>query len=315
MFLVCGEALFDVFVAEQRADGLALDARPGGSPYNVALGLTRLGQETEFFTGLSNDLLGRRLLRFMQAAGIGLHHAVRSDRPTALSIVDLDAAGAPDYVFYGEAPAYCAVTEADLPKLDAAIRAIHIGSIATVLEPIGTALVGLVERECRGRLISYDPNVRLNVAPDPEVWRRRLDQLSRSAHLLKISAEDLDLLYPGRAHAEAAQQWLSHGVRLVVITRGAEGACAWTRRRQAEPPGRRVTVVDTVGAGDSYQAALLAGLAEAGRLDADGLDGLSDTVLQGLLGFAAEAAAITCGRRGADLPCRGELGSVAASPS
>ena len=310
MFLVCGEALFDVFVAEKRSDGLGLDARPGGSPYNVALGLARLGQEAEFFTGLSEDLLGRRLLAFMEAAGIGLKHAVRSGRPTALSIVDLDATGAPDYAFYGEAPAYCAVTVADLPKLDSAIRAIHVGSIATVLEPIGTALAALVERESAARLISYDPNVRLSIEPDPDVWRRRFDQLSRRAHLLKISAEDLDLLYPGRSHEAAAEQWLSQGVRLVVITRGSEGAAAWAGQHRAQVPGRPVAVVDTVGAGDSYQAALLAGLAEMGRLDIDGLSDLSDSALHQLLGFAGEASATTCGRRGADLPRRAELGQM-----
>lgn len=312
MFLVCGEALFDVFVAEQRADGLALDARPGGSPYNVALGLARLGQRAEFFTGLSDDLLGRQLLGYLQAGGVGLAHALHTKRQTALSIVGLDATGSPAYAFYPEHPAYAAVTENDLPALGAETQVIHLGSIATVLQPGGGALTALAEREAAQRLISYDPNVRLAVEPDPEVWRTCLDRLCRSAHLIKISSEDLELLYPGREPEAAARDWLAAGPRLVVVTRGGEGATAWTRHLRAEVPGRSVEVVDTVGAGDSYQAALLAGLAETGRLDPAALDDLSEEDLGQLLAYAGEAAAVTCGRRGADLPYRAELTAVLA---
>lgn len=311
MFLVCGEALFDIFVTGQRADGLTLDARPGGSPYNVALGLARLGLPVEFLTGLCDDVLGRRLLAFMQAERIGLTHAVPSRRSTAFSLVDLDAAGVPAYAFYPEAPAYSSVEVGDLPQLGAAVRAIHLGSIATVLEPFGGALVELAAREHARRLVSYDPNVRLSVVPDPAVWRGRLEALARSAHLLKISAEDLELLYPGRSQEAAADAWLAAGVRLVVITRGGEGAAAWTRSSHATLPGRRIAVVDTVGAGDSYQAALLAGLAEADSLAAEKLDALDEAALAGLLAFAAEAAAVTCTRRGADLPRRADLGPLA----
>lgn len=258
MFLVCGEALFDIFVAGQRADGLALDARPGGSPYNVAIGLARLGQPVEFFTGLCDDVLGRRLLSFIEPAGVGLSYAVRSERPTAFSLVDLDAAGVPAYAFYPETPAYSTLSAADLPRLGPEVRAVHIGSIATVLEPVGGALAELAQRAYASRLVSYDPNVRLAVLPDAAVWRGRLEGLARSVHLLKVSAEDLELLYPGRAHDAAARDWLAQGVRLVVITRGSQGAAAWTRQHQVALAGRTVTVVDTVGAGDSYQAALLA---------------------------------------------------------
>lgn len=311
MFLVCGEVLFDIFVSGQHNDGLSLDARPGGSPYNVAIGLARLGQPVEFLTGLGDDVLGRRLLPFMKREGVGLTHAVKSDRPTALSLVDLDAAGVPGYAFYPETPAYSTLRAADLPRLTDATRAIHIGSIATVLEPIGGALAHLAERECQGRLVSYDPNVRLSVVPDAGAWRRRLESLAGIVHLLKISAEDLDLLYPGRPHDEAARAWLSQGVRLVVITRGSQGAAAWTRRHHVALAGRSVAVVDTVGAGDSYHAALLAGLAEGGRLAAARLDALGEAALAGLLAFAAEAAAVTCTRRGADLPRRADLAPLA----
>lgn len=313
MFLICGEALFDIFVTGQRTDGLTLDARPGGSPYNVAVGLARLGQPVEFLSGLCDDVLGRRLLSFMRAEGIGLTHAVPSRRATAFSLVDLDAAGVPGYAFYPEAPAYSSVEVSDLPQLGDAVRAIHFGSIATVLEPFGGTLVHLAERESPSRLISYDPNVRLSVVPDPTLWRNRLKTLARFVHLLKISAEDLELLYPGREHAAAAREWMRQGVRLVVVTRGSRGAAAWTPECHVDLPGRRVQVVDTVGAGDSYQAALLAALAEADCLTPQRLGNLPEAALERLLAFAADAAAVTCARRGADLPHRADLAPLTGS--
>jgi fructokinase len=307
MFLICGEALFDLFLRPSDTDVLRLDAVPGGSPFNVALGLARLGQRAEFFSGLSSDLMGKRLDAFMDKEGVGLAKAVRSAQPTALSIVALTADGVPDYAFYPEFPAYRAITEADLPTLGVDTQIIHMGSIATALEPVGSALAALAERECGRRLIAYDPNVRHTVEPDLDVWRRTFERLTASAHLTKVSAEDLALLYPGLSQGDAAKVLLATGVRLVVITRGAEGATGWTRTIEAASTARPVHVVDTVGAGDSYQSALLAGLAEMGRTTPEALDALDDDALTRLLDFAGQAAALTCGRRGADLPRRADI--------
>ncbi len=307
MFLICGEALFDLFLRPSATDELCLDAVPGGSPFNVALGLARLGQKAEFFSGLSSDLMGKRLAAFMEKEGVGFAHAVRSTNPTALSIVALNADGSADYAFYPDFPAYRAIREADLPELGPETRIIHMGSIATALEPVGSALAALAERECGRRLIAYDPNVRPSIEPDLDVWRRAFERITASAHLTKVSAEDLAMLYPGVGHDDMARQLLERGVRLVVITRGSEGASGWTRNSQALSLPRPVLVVDTVGAGDSYQAALLTGLAEMGCIDPDALDGLRPDALARLLEFAGQAAALTCGKRGADLPLRASI--------
>lgn len=307
MFLICGEALFDLFLRPSVAGELCLDAVPGGSPFNVALGLSRLGQKAEFFSGLCSDLMGKRLALFMEKEGIGSSYAVRSPHPTALSIVALTADGVPDYAFYPEFPAYRAMTEADLPALGPDIRAIHMGSIATVLQPVGSALAALAERECGRRLIAYDPNIRPTIEPDLDVWRQTFERLTALAHLTKVSAEDLALLYPGATHEDLARAALGRGTRLIVITRGREGASGWTRETQADSRANPVEVVDTVGAGDSYQSALLAGLAEMGGADPAGVDALSRESLTRLLDFAGQAAALTCGKRGADLPRRADI--------
>lgn len=304
MFLICGEALFDLFVRATERGKVPLDAVPGGSPFNVALGLARLGQQAEFFSGLSQDLMGRKLAQFIKAEGVGLAHAKFTSGPTALSVVELNEEGSPDYAFYGHMPAYQTLTEGDLPVLPDAIRVIHLGSIATVLQPTAGTLATLVERECGARLVAYDPNVRPTIEPDLDVWRRALARLSAAAHLIKVSAEDLAILFPGASHDEVARRWLDGRTRLVVVTEGAKGAIAWTRQRKLHCAQSPVDVVDTVGAGDSFQSALLAGLAELSVLDADTLDYLSEARLMFLLQLAGAAAAKTCGRQGADLPSR-----------
>ncbi|MFI5019669.1 MAG: PfkB family carbohydrate kinase, partial [Dongiales bacterium] len=171
----------------------------------------------------------------------------------------------------------------------------------------------LLRREQGHRLIAYDPNIRITIEPDIEVWRRKLESLLPLVHLLKISLEDFNLLFPGADPAETARRWLGRGPRLVVLTRGSEGAWGWTATAEVEMAAVPTELVDTVGAGDSYQAALLAGLAETWRLNPTALSALTPANLAQLLAFAGTAAAITCSRRGADLPRRNELPPLSTS--
>lgn len=311
MFLICGEALFDVFVTGSAGDALRLEAHPGGSPFNVAIGLARLGQSVAFLGGISPDLLGERLVAKLQAEGIDTASLQRPAAPTTLGLVGLGDDGVPAYAFYGDGAADRRLSAEALPAPSPAIRAIHLGSYATVVEPTAGALEALVRRERPRCLIAYDPNVRLNVEPDLATWHARVDTLAGLAHLIKISDEDVRLLYGELPHHELAARWLAGGAKLVVVTRGAAGAIAWNARCCAETPGIPVALVDTVGAGDTFQAAMLAWLAEHACLAPATLSELSPAQLAALLAFAAQAAAITCSRRGADLPRRTEIGDPA----
>jgi fructokinase len=306
-FAVCGEALFDVFATALTPTGLTLDARLGGSPFNVAVGLQRLGQQAALVTPLSSGFLGQRLAQALREEGVDLSLAPPTTAPTTLSLVGVDPAGLPSYAFYGEGCADRALNPDILERWPADVDAIHLGSYAAVVGQTAKTLRLLVERERHRSLIAYDPNVRLNVQPDLQVWRDQLQWMLPRAHVLKVSEEDLGLLYPGQAWEPWADQAVQAGVRLVVVTRGEHGAYARTASVSLQVPPVAVQVVDTVGAGDTFQAAMLAGLAEQGRLSAAGLQGLDAPALQALLGFAAQAAAKTCGRRGADLPHRPEL--------
>ncbi len=306
MIVVCGEALMDVFAAGETPTGMLLDARVGGSPFNVAVGLARLARPVSFFSAVSNGFMGERLMQALAAEGVDTAAVARTDAPTTISLVGVDAHGVPSYAFYGEGGADRALT---LPALAAvpAAQAIHLGSYAAVVEPIASTLRGLVEREHRHTLIAYDPNIRLNVEPDLARWRDMLAWMLPRTHLLKISDEDLALLLPGVSRDDFAASALAQGVRLVVVTRGGEGAQAWTEQVQVSVTPVAVTVIDTVGAGDTFQAALLTWLAEHACLSPAALASLSAAQVRAALQFAARAAAITCSRRGADMPRRDEL--------
>ena len=306
MILVCGEALIDIFVGAETHERIALEGCPGGSPFNVAFGLARLGQGVEFLTGLSRDLIGKRLHRFLQAEGVGEAFLRRSARPSTLSIVDLTS-GTPAYAFYGEGAADRDISEGDIGPLPDAISALHFGSFSTVVEPVGSAFEALARREAGTRLIAYDPNIRPTIEPDMAVWRRKVATMARYAHVLKISDEDFHLLYGHDDPAEQARKWLADGVRLAVMTRGAKGISAWTQDQAFDMPAPAIKVVDTVGAGDTFQAALLTGLSENGHLSIAALAAIPLQQLKACLQFAIDAAAITCSRRGADMPRRHEL--------
>lgn len=313
MTIVCGEALMDVFALADTPTGMSLEARVGGSPFNVAVGLARLGQPVAFLGAVSRGFLGERLIRALRDEGVDVSTTERVDAPTTLGLVGLDAEGVPSYAFYGEGGADRQLVLGALNRVAPTASAIHVGSFATVVEPIASTLRAFVEREHDRALISYDPNVRLNVEPDVDRWRAALAWMLRCAHMVKISEEDLALLCPGVAPEGFFAKALSSGVRLAVVTRGASGAIAATASLRAAVQAVPVAVVDTVGAGDAFQAALLAWLAENESLSATGVAGMTETRLEAALRFACTAAGLTCSRRGADPPMRGDLASALAT--
>jgi len=307
MFVVCGEALMDVYTGEATPTGLTLDARIGGSPLNVAQGLARLARPVAYLAGLSTDAFGERLLASLVAEGVDTSLVLRSDAPSTLSVISLDASGVPRYAFHGNGAADRQLTPANLPALPEATRVLQFGSYALAVEPIGATLRALAARERNQRLIAYDPNVRLNVDPDIAHWQQVVEQMVAVSHLVKVSDEDLGLLFPSETPEQVAARWLAQGASLVAVTRGSHGASAWTRGAHAEVLTPKVKVIDTVGAGDTFQAALLTWLDEHGALTPEALAGLDANAMGALLDFAARAAAITCSRRGADMPRRSEL--------
>jgi fructokinase len=308
MFVVAGEALMDVFTGATTPTGIALDARIGGSPLNVAFGLARMGRQVAFLGGVSNGELGNRLVDALRAEGVSLDAVHRSAAPTTISLVGVDAKGVPEYAFYGAGAADRTLPLGALERMPADARLLHVGSYTMVVGETAATQRALVE-QVRGRMVvSYDPNLRLNVEPDIAVWRDTLDWMLPRTDVLKLSDEDLGLLYPGIDPAAFAADCLGKGAGLVALTRGGQGAFAWHASGVVDVPPVVVDVIDTVGAGDTFQSSMLARLDELGVLSPAGVRGMGAETLLDAMRFASQAAAITCSRRGADLPRRAELG-------
>lgn len=306
--LVCGEAIVDLFVS---VDGDSIQAQPvlGGSPYNVAIGLARLGVPTSFFGGLSSDVFGAAIRSRLMAAGVGVAYAVETDRLTTLSVIGTNTEGHPAYAFHGEGKADRTIGVADLgQELERDIRAVVMGSYTLAVEPVASAHLALARREAGKRLISLDPNLRPTVTPNIAEWRQRFAAFVPCADIIKASEEDIGIAYPGLSHREVTANWFAAGAKLCIITHGAEGAVAWRPKRDPiVEAGRPIQIVDTVGAGDSFHAALLARLDRLGLLSREGVAALEDAHLSDILAFAVTAAAITCCRRGADPPRLAEM--------
>ena len=308
MFVVAGEALMDVFTGATTPTGIALDARIGGSPLNVAFGLARMGQRVAFLGGLSSGELGNRLADALRAEGVSLDAVHRSAAPTTISLIGVDARGVPEYAFYGTGAADRTLPLAALDRMPPDARLLHVGSYTMVVGETAATQRALIERVRGKMVVSYDPNLRLNVEPDLAVWREALEWMLPRTDVLKLSDEDLGILYPGIDPAAFAADCLGKGAGMVALTRGSKGAFAWHASGVCEVPPVVVDVIDTVGAGDTFQAALLARLDELGALTPAGVRGMGAATLLDAMRFAAQAAAITCSRRGADLPRRAELG-------
>lgn len=314
MFLVCGEALFDFFSqpdSSGQSNKLGFQAIAGGSPFNVAVGLRRLGIDAAFFAGLSTDYLGRRLRTVLDEEGVRPDYLIDFDAPTTLAMVAVGADGSPHYSFRGEGCADRQLQHQHLPTLNEHVRGIHVGSFSLVVRPVADTLLALVERESNQRLITLDPNVRLNPEPNIQRWREQIAAFAEHAHIIKVSDEDLSLLYPDRDPQSVAEGWLNKRCKLVFLTRGSQGASVFTRQHGSwSVPARDIITADTVGAGDTFQAALITFLSER-QLDApDKLESLSRELIDDMLTFAVAAAALTCTKVGPDLPYRGQLGKL-----
>jgi fructokinase len=301
--LVSGYALVDL-VPHPHETG-TYHAALGGSPFNVALALGRLGVPTAFVGCLSEDSHGERLAAALRAAGINCDAVLRCVAPTPLACVapGTEVSG-PRYSFYLKGTAF--EEHAPLPSDWRSALHLHVGSTSALVG--GSADEALAALEvARGAIsTSFDPNIRPPLLPAHDTVVGRVEALVARASIVKASTEDLGWLYPGCDPAATAARWAEQGPGLVVLTRGAAGAVAFSGRVSTSAAAPAVDVVDTVGAGDAFMAALLAFLHDAGVLSAAPL-ALSPDTMAGCLGFATAAASLCCTRPGADAPSRAEV--------
>jgi fructokinase len=306
MIVSCGEALIDFLPRRAPGGEVSYAPFPGGSPMNVAIAVGRLGAPAGFFGGLSTDLFGDVLRSALEASNVDTTFANVSDRPSTLAFVGLNGGDA-RYAFYDEGSAGRMLTDNDLPAFPKTVTALHFGSFSLAEEPCGSAFEALMQREQRDRVISLDVNVRPTLIRNRDGYLARIGRLVEMADIVKLSADDLDWLAPGGGFDGLARSWLADGARLVVLTRGADGAMAISQHGSFAAPGVKVTVADTIGAGDTFTAGMLARLSQRGLLAKPAVAALTRDQIADVLAFAARAAAITVSRPGADPPWLREL--------
>jgi fructokinase len=295
--VVAGEALIDLI-----EDDTGLHPYPGGGPFNTAVSLGRLGVPVGFLGRLSEDAFGRLLGERLAEIGVDRRYVLHGQLPTPLAVVHATTDGEHDFSFHLAGTAYADVTFADLPPLEPEVAALHVGTLALATDPPAAAYEQLIERESRRRLVVVDPNIRPAVCGDRDAYVRRFESWADQAHVIKLSDDDADWLYPGVAYETVVESILAHGPRLVVLTLGPEGVLARTPAASARAASPRVDVVDTVGAGDAFGAGLLRRLWETNRLDPNSVGRLDNGELRDTLAFATAVAALQCTRAGAEPP-------------
>lgn len=306
MIVCAGEALIDMLPRTTETGENAFAPHAGGAVFNTAIALGRLGRPTGFVSGISTDFFGDILRDTLHDSGVSTDLAVFSDRPTTLAFVRL-VDGQASYAFYDEGTAGRMLEVADLPTLPEHARALFFGGISLVAEPCGSFYEALMSREAGRRLTMIDPNIRPGFIADEAAYRGRLERMVAMADIVKISDEDLLWLSGEGALSERVDALLALGPHIVCVTLGGDGAIAFTRTEQVRAEARKVEVVDTVGAGDTFNAGLLASLAEQDLLSRAALKQATPGQLRQALDLAVSAAAVTVSRAGANPPRRDEL--------
>ncbi len=306
MILCCGEALIDMLPRGLAQEGLVYLPRPGGAVFNTAIALGRLGAPAGFLSGLSTDLFGRTLETALADANVASRACIRSARPTTLAFVALEA-GQARYTFYDENTAGRMIMRDDLPAIGDDVRAMLFGGISLVSEPCGGAYEALMDRERHRRVMMFDPNIRAAFIADRKAHVERMHRMVRMADIVKVSEEDLSWLGEGTEPESIVRSWLATGPGLVVVTRGGSEAVAFSQSGVVRTQPRKVDVIDTIGAGDTFNAGLLTALHETGLLTKSAIAGMSDTRIRSAMEFANKVAAVTVSRAGADPPWRREI--------
>ncbi len=306
MILCCGEALID-FLPRKGADGADVyQPFNGGSVYNTAIALGRLGEKVGLLAGVSSDFFGDQLMEGMAASKVQLRYCRRKDAHTTLAFVKL-VNGHARYSFVDDASALRNLVKADLPKTLPGVKALHFGSISLIPEPCGGTYEALLKREAKSKVISIDPNIRASLIKDKAKHLARLHRLMALADIVKISDEDVTWMTGKKDLAGAARKWIKAGAKIVAITKGGDGVEVYTRNGGFGADAPKVKVADTVGAGDTFTAGFLAYLSQHKLLSKKALAAIDQQQLMEAATFAMRAAAVTVSRPGADPPWAHEL--------
>ena len=304
MILCAGEALIDMLPRETAAGESAFAPHAGGAVLNTAIALGRLDVPVQFFSGLSSDLFGDVLRAHLDASNVDHSPVATSDRPTTLAFVRL-VDGHASYAFYDENTAGRMLSPDDLP--DSKPDTLFVGGISLAVEPCAAAYEALAVKCAPSSVVMMDPNVRPGFIANEAAFRARMARMLDLCDIVKLSDEDLAWFMPDETTEDAARKLVEGGIKLLCITQGSTGVTGYTPDHEVFVPANKATVVDTVGAGDTFNAGLLASLHNAGVLEKSKIAALDAETIRTALALGAKTAAITVSRAGANPPWTSEL--------
>ena len=310
MIICCGEALIDMMPRHIDGEGDAFLPIAGGAGFNTAIALGRLGEKTGFVSGISTDLFGDLLIDALGDSNVSVEYCVRNEQPTTLAFVKLTNGNA-EYSFFDEKSAGRSLCVSRLPSLPDEVTALYFGAISLIPEPCGTAFETILNLHYKTKVISLDPNIRKSFITDATAHRQRIERMIARADIVKVSDEDLDWITSGEDRVRTIKTWIDQGTKIVLLTEGANGVTVYTGSGECHQPARTVEVKDTIGAGDTFNSGLLAGLNERGVLTKSALSKLNTHDLQHALQLATDAAAFTVSQAGANPPLRTQLSALA----
>jgi fructokinase len=302
VIVIGGEALVDLVDDDGSPRPVA-----GGGPFNTAIAFGRLDVPVGFLGAISRDAYGQMLAQQLVGAGVDTSLVRWSDAPTPRAVVHRHDDGKHEFTFDVHATSLVDLTPQQLPALPHDAWGVHVGTLALAVDPPAAAYEALIDREAGSRQIMLDPNVRPRIFGDATRYRRRFERLAQLASLVKLSEDDAAWIYPGRSVDEVLQLILGLGPRVVAVTKGEDGAVAASGSDFVDVPGIVVSVVDTVGAGDSFGAAFIAALVDDNAFGPHATRPADEPVLARAVSYAVAASAITCTRTGAVPPSRGEI--------
>lgn len=305
MILCCGEALIDMLPRQVGKDQEGFLPVPGGAVFNTAIALGRLEEQVGFFSSISKDMFGEQLISYLNQSNVETGLCVKSPNPTTLAFVKL-IEGHAQYSFFDENSAGRNLEIQQLPKLSKTITALHFGAISLIPEPCGTAYESLMKNN-QDKVISLDPNIRQNFIQNEKTHRERIERMIAMADIVKVSDEDLEWIANGEPFETKIATWLKAKSKIVILTKGHKGVIAYTENGNITQDADVVKVVDTIGAGDAFNAGFLSGLRQKGLLSKESLSNISKQQLLSALKLATKVAGLTVSKVGATPPWKSEI--------
>ena len=305
MIISLGEALVD-FVSLKN---LSFDGFPGGSPYNTSIAISRLGINCQFLGRISNDIFGNSLIKYLKENNVGTDYAIRSNDNSTLSFVQKKSDGQAQYAFFANETAdkNWSASEINSIELPDECKIIHFGSISISQEPSGTILTDFLENNGKNKLLSFDPNIRPSLITERELYLQRFKKICGFSSIIKLSDEDLNWIYPDLDREEAIADIFNSGIALIALTEGEKGAWIMNNKTRVLSPITKMTVADTIGAGDTFHGALLSYLYKNEWFNKEALSTLNENQLKSIGDYSNKAAGINCSRSGADPPTAFEM--------